>query len=96
MLIPIFNFAYTMIGCVDFNGRRVWVIFQSDSRFIEPDKEYHCKCLNGDAFYPMKGILILNPIIEHIELVSQEYKEIPAHWTIEKIFQSLGVNISAT
>lgn len=96
MLIPIFKFAYTMIGCVDFDGRKIWVRFQSDSRSIKSDKEYYCKCLNGDAFYPIKGILILNHTIEHIELVSQEYEEIPAHWTIEKIFQSLGVNISTT
>lgn len=95
MLIPIFKFKYTMTGYVDFQERRMWVRFQSNNRVIDPDKQYHCKSLNGDPFHPIQGSLILNPVIEHIELESKEDKEIPEDWTIEQIFKYLGVPITA-
>jgi len=83
-----------MTGYVDFQERRMWVRFQSNSRVIYPDKQYHCKSLNGDILYPIQGSLILNPVIEHIELESKKDKEIPEDWTTEHIFQYLGVPIT--
>lgn len=82
-----------MHGCIVAEASSFWVRFETDSRVPNSDQEYHCRCVSSNEIYTVFGKDILTPRIEHTELISEEYKEIPENWTIEQIFQHLGVPI---
>ena len=96
MIIPVYRFLYTIHACIVAESIHIWVRFESDSRHPKPDQEYHCRCSASNQIYTVFGRDILTPRIEHTELISEEYKEIPENWTIEQIFQHLGVPITVT
>jgi hypothetical protein len=85
-----------MHGCIVVESSHIWVRFESDSRVPKSEQKYHCRCVSSNETYTVFGRDILTPIMEHTELVSEEYKEIPEGWTIEQIFQYLGVPITVT
>ncbi|MEY3471307.1 MAG: hypothetical protein RLZZ223_657 [Candidatus Parcubacteria bacterium] len=94
MVIPVYRFLYTIHACIVVESSHIWVRFESDSRQPNPDQEYHCRCSASNKIYIVLGKYILTPRIEHTELISEGYQEIPADWSVEQIFQHLGVPIT--
>lgn len=94
MIIPVYSFLYKIHACIVVGYSHIWVRFEADSRHPKPDQEYHCQCVSSNETYTVFGKDILTPRVEHIKLVSKKDQEIPAHWTVEQIFQHLGVPIT--
>lgn len=96
MLIPHFEFEYTFHGMTYIDNRCVSVSFITNSRIIDPKKQYECKVLAGNEIYLVLGADILEYFVYHSKLMNQHYQEIPRDKSINEVLKMLKIPIQTT
>lgn len=96
MIIPHFEFEYTWHGIIYIGTSCVSVRFITNSRIIDPEKEYECRVLAGNEIYTVRGAHILEYFVYNSKLLSQHHQEISSDQPINEILEMLKIPIQTT